>query len=222
MKHLVFLAAAVGVVLMTAPAHADFAAISHNLLNGQADTSYNAGTGEFRVYSTVNNSLSLYDPGPATLPGAITNAVIDLSTFFDSVLLNPSRAKFLGGTLSLTFDYDADGAGPGLATSHELSGTIDHIDFTISPAGPLWKMDGAGLWNALVKNLPGSGLWPTTLSSIDSLTIVFNQNLSNWDWENDSLTGRAETQYSLLPTPEPTTVLVLVLGGFCLGKRRSA
>lgn len=203
-----------------APAYATYTAISHNLLNGVADTNYNANTGEFRVFSTINNTLSLYDPGPATLTGSISNTVIDITTYFDQVLLGPSRANFTGGSLMLTFDYDADGAGGNPATSHQLGGPIGNIEFTISPLGPLWKMDGAGFWNATTINLPGSGSWPSVASLIDSLTIVFNQDLSNWDWENDSLTGRAETQYSLLPVPEPAGASLLVIGALALLRRR--
>lgn len=220
MRHVSSLLAIAAAFMALAPAEATYTSISHNLLNGVSDTSYNAVNGEFRIFSTVNNGVSLFDPGPVTLPGSISNASIDIVTYFDSVLVGPSRALFTTGSLDLTFDYDADGPGGNLPTSHQLSGPIGAIEFTISPVGPLWKMDGAGTWSALIQNLPGSNNWPSVASLIDSLTIVFNQDLSNWDWDNDSLTGRAETQYSLLPVPEPAAVTLLALGALALIKRR--
>ena len=214
-KCAVLMMAAVGLVLVSAPASAQYASIQHNLFNGVGDTTFDPGTGEFRIHATTSNLLTLNDPTP--LSGVIANTVIDLSTTFNQVL-GTGQAQFTGGFLSLTFDFDG--------SPYEISGPITGVLFEISQVGPNSKIDGLGRWTATTKNLPGSGIWPDGggFSSLDSLTLAFGQDLSNFDWENQALNGRVESLYSLFPNdsaiPEPATLSMLALGAIAMLRRR--
>lgn len=223
-KGLVAAITAIAMVAVAAPAQAAYSSIAHNLINGMSDTSFDSGSGAFSISSNSSNLLSLFDPGPAPLVGTISNAVINLDTTFDSVLLGPPRALFTGGNLSLTFDYDPDGVGPAPVEPSEISGPITAMVFEVKPFGPRWQLDGAARWTATTVNLPGSHIWPaTTYSSVDSLSIVFDQDLSSWMFDTD-LVGRVETQYSLFPSdtviPEPASLALLALGALALVRRR--
>ena len=200
-----------------APTFADYQSIQHNLINGVGDTTFNATTGVFNVSANTRDLLTLNDP--TALGGAIQNTVINLSTTFNQILPGPV-AQFVGGSLSLTFDYD-DGGG---FQSYEISGPITGMLFEINAATPS-KIDGLGRWTATTVNLPGSNVWPDGggFSSVDSLTFAFGQDLSNFDWRED-LTGRVETLYSLFPddraVPEPATLALLAFGALALARKR--
>ncbi|HRX85745.1 MAG TPA: PEP-CTERM sorting domain-containing protein, partial [Phycisphaerae bacterium] len=136
-------------------------------------------------------------------------------------------AQFVGGSLSLTFSYDADGAGPGLPVpGYEISGPITGMLFEINSTSPtLSTIDGLGRWTATTVNLPGTNVWPVNniFSSIDSLTVAFGQDLSNFDWTT-GITGNVQSQYALTPddhaTPEPASFALLALGALAVGRRR--
>jgi hypothetical protein len=220
-------ALAAGLILATGSAQAAYTSISHNLINGTADTFFNSGTGAFSVHSVNANLVSLFDPGPTTLIGTISNAVFDLNTTFNQILVTQDgpRAQFVGGSLSLSFNFDPDGIGGAPATPHIISGPITGMLFGVTSTGPTTgRLDGEGRWTATNVNLPGSGVWPAlNFSSIDSLTLVFNQSLAGWMF-NSNLTGRGETQYSLFPndssTPEPATLGLLAIGAAAMLRRR--
>lgn len=221
------LAALGGLLLATSSAQAVYTAIGHNLINGTADTFYNSTTGVFNVHSTNSNLLTLTEDTGIILGGVVSNAVVDLTTTFNSILTSPTRALFTGGTMSLTFNFDPDGVGPAPVGSYGISGPIDAMAITVTSTGPTTgRLDGDARWTATTVNLPGSGVWPAmTFSAIDSLTLEFGQNLAGWLF-NTNLTGRAETQYSLYPTdpgniPEPATMGLLAIGAAALLRRRS-
>lgn len=220
-KSIVILGVLAGLVLV-APASAQYTSIQHNLLDGFGDSSFDPNTGAFIIDADAAlapgvNNLTLNDP--AALTGTITNTRIHIETTFNQII--GTQAQFVGGTLSLTFDFDG--------IPREISGPITGMLFDppqqLSPT--VWKIDGIGRWTATTVNLPGSGNWPDGggFSSLDSLTLAFNQNLAGFDWENDALDGRVESQYSLYPndsaTPEPASLLLLALGGAAVLRRRS-
>ena len=146
---------------------------------------------------------------------------MSVNTFFSHVYLDAGvpKAFFTGGDVSLTFDYD-DGVNP--ITSHELSGPIEQMVFNVTSTTTI---AGAGLFDALTANLPGSGVWPALdLSTLKSLTVVFGGDLSEFDWYGDDLVGgRIESLVTFLPdesgVPGPATLLLL-LPGVALLRRR--
>ncbi|MCB9849802.1 MAG: PEP-CTERM sorting domain-containing protein [Phycisphaerales bacterium] len=227
-KGILSLACIAAIGVMASHAAADYSSIYQNLLNGVDDTNFDPNTGEFTIDSIGTDLITLTDFG-VPLTGTISNSEMHMNTFFNTVdfVLGEFRGKFTGGNFSLTFDYDADGVGPGLPTSHEISGPITAIWFLPSDFLGLGRLDGLGRWTATTVDLPGSDIWPDGggFSSWDSFTIDFSTSLSNFDWETDDLSGRTETQYTLLPNdaaiPEPATFALVAFGTLAMLRRRS-
>jgi hypothetical protein len=199
---------------LAAPALADYTSIQANLIDLVSDTSFDGTT--LSVMSNTANNLTLNDP--TSIGGSITNLVLNLETYFDSVFFNPGpKALFVGGNVSLTFDHNG--------SPYELSGPISGMVFQITTTSPtLSQISGEGLFDAFA-DLPGSNIWPATgLSSIKSLTFAFQMNLAGFDWENGTLEGgRIESLMTFLPddsaVPAPAA-LALLLPGFALLRRR--
>jgi hypothetical protein len=216
------LTAVLASMLVVGSASAAYDSIQHNLFtNFNGNTSFNPGTGEFLVTETTSNLLTLNDPLPLT--GVVTNAQTTISTFFQGIVPGPA-ALFTGGSISLTFDYDPDGAGPDPVGSYGISGPITGMFFEVT-AGPNSSIDGLGRWTATTVNLPGSGIWPDGggFSSIDSLSVAFAQDLTGFDWASE-LQGDIRTLYSLFPDdraiPEPATAALVAFGALALIRRR--
>ncbi len=213
---------AVAVLMFVAsPALAQYGSIAHSLFTDAGfNTSFNAGVLNI---SSSNPGVSLFDPGPGTLPGSVSNVQFDMTSSFTGFDLG--KAQFTGGSISLTFDYTDGGT-----TSHEISGPITGLlfDFPVetAPGSGIYRIDGIGRWTATTKNLPGSGNWDDGggFSSIDSLTLNFGQDLSSFDWAND-VASNGKTAYQLFPNdsavPEPATLALLSLGAFAVLRRRS-
>ena len=95
--------------------------------------------------------------------------------------------------------------------------------FEISQLGTLSRIDGLGDWFATTVNLPGSNVWPgfpNGFSGIDSLSIAFDDDLTNFNWDR-AIVGRVESQYSIFPIPEPATLVLLAFGGLVLSRKRA-
>lgn len=208
---------AIGALVSVAqPAFADYTGIQHNLFDSVYDTTFVDGT-----LSVVGDSDLLTLSDPDALGGAITDAHVELETYFHHVeepAPGDLKAVFWGGDYALTFKYDG--------TPYEISGPVLAMDFRFNdlpePA-ELDMIDGEGLFTAAIKDLPGSGVWPDGggYSSIDSLTIVFDAG-TMWDWYQDFNEG--ETIYSLAPNdgaaPEPAAMVLLAAGALGMLRRR--
>lgn len=231
-RGIIYLTAGV-VALLALPTYGTITSVQHSLIDGQPDTAYNATTGVFTVAKTNANVLSVNEDG-TKVTGTVSNAAVSLVTYFDSYDSVNKIGKFKGGSYMLTFDFD-DGGGGG-AVSYQLSGSIAGMQFKVTQvlAGPISKIEGQGLWKAIVKDLPGiagphTGVWNDggLRSSINSMTLAFNYDLTNYNYQDFSVTdGRIETQYQLWPSPvavpEASTVVLLAAGAMGLIRRRRA
>jgi hypothetical protein len=203
------------VAIVAQPAIASYTSIEHNLIDNIAETNYVGGV---LTISQANDAVTLNDPGP--LPGTITNAVVSLTTTFNSFnpLSNPpyGTATFVGGSFSLNFDYNSQ--------PYSIAGPISGMIMKVGSASPLLSViNGEGLFNA-VASLPGSNDWPATaLSSIHALTLQVGTDLTGFDWSTD-WSAPGETLYTLTPdesaAPEPASLLMLVLGLAMLRRSR--
>ncbi|NLX14289.1 MAG: hypothetical protein GXY44_11635 [Phycisphaerales bacterium] len=203
----------VSLLAITLPVWAEYVSIQGNLVDGVVDTTFFPDTGRLLIEQS-SNLVTLNDP--LALPGVINNGHVRIETFLHNV--SGLTAVFWGGSFSLTFDYNDE--------PFELSGPISAIQLNINVFTENFStIDGEGLWSAAAKQLPGSGVWPDGggFSSIDSLTLVFNQDLSQYDWA-EPIYG--ETVWSIIPNdsaiPEPATLALLVLGSLELLRRRTA
>lgn len=203
------------VAILVQPVFASYTSIEHNLIDGIGDTSY---TGGVLTISQALDTVTLNDPAP--LPGTVTNAVVSLSTTFNSfdplANLPYGRATFTGGSIALTFDYNGQ--------PYSIGGPIDGMLLGVgSASSTLSTINGEGLFSATA-SLPGSNDWPASgLSSIHALTLRVGANLANFDWSTD-WTAPGETLYTLTPdesaAPEPASLLLLVLGFAMLRRSR--
>jgi len=202
------------VVAITQPVLADYASIAHNLFDGTADTSYDAGTGVFTISQSGNNNLSLNDPNK--LLGTVTNTNVSIQTNFHHT--SGSEIWFTGGQIDLTFNYDG--------SPYYMRGPIDGLVLGVEfiPGANLTRISGQGLYTA-TEDLPGSGNWLATgFSSIKTMTLEFSGvDYSGWDG-SESFSGPAETQYTLYPNdsavPEPVTIILLAVGLLGMVHRR--
>jgi hypothetical protein len=217
----------VAFLLMGQPVLGSYTSIQHNLIDGMNDTNFDAGTGMLTWHSESNN-MTLNDGG--VLPGVITNTTVDLTTNFSA--FDGTDAIFTGGFYSLTFDHGNPMHG-NPASSYEISGPIVAMKFEVDTgtATPTFsQIDGEGQFTATTVNLPGSGVWSAAgNSSIDSLTLAFGVDLTNFLW-NEKIGGRfgqglLQTQYSIVPSevafPEPASLGLLLLGSIGLLCRRA-
>lgn len=201
----------------------DYTTIEHNLLGGGYDTSFDGTT--LRVYQIAANNLTLYaDSGQKF--GEVTNAVVDLWTTYDhfdpAVEANypNGSAWFTGGNYSLSFTFTPTG---GTAGNYWISGPMDVLKVGATSA---YYLTGEGRWTATSVNLPGPDEWitgPDGWSGIHSLTLNVGANMLEFDWDRGSF-SQGNTQYSISPTanaiPEPGALLLLILGGIGLLRRR--
>jgi hypothetical protein len=212
------------VAAMSTTTFAAYVSISHNLVNGQGDTTYNPGTQELMISASGANLITLNDP--SAIAGTVSNGLVQLTTNFHTVN-GSGAAVFNGGSYLLSFDFDADGPGPGPALSYSIGGPIFAMEFTLVAITPtFYQIDGSGLFTASTVNLPGSGIWPDGggYSTIDSLSLGFNGNIAGWNWDGTFPGSRVETTYSIVPNPngvpEPASLALLAAGAMTLIRRR--
>lgn len=224
-KRIIFGLIAGGLVAaMSSSAFASYVSISHNLVDGQGDTTYNPGTQELMISASGANLITLNDP--SALAGTVSNGLVQLTTNFHTIN-GQGAAVFNGGSYLLSFDFDADGPGAGLPQSYSIGGPIFAMEFTINPITPsFYTIDGSGLFTASTVNLPGSGIWPDGggMSTIDSLSLGFAGNILGFDWSGTFPGSRVETTYSIVPNPngvpEPASLALLAAGAMTLIRRR--
>lgn len=214
------------VAMSAAPAFGTYVSIQHNLIDGTPDTNFVGGA---LTISSASTDLELNDDdltGP-TAPD-VSNVSVFMETFFHSFdpMAGPfGEAKFTGGSFTLKFDYQGSAG-----QTYEISGPVVGMVFGVTQithlGGGDWLtiVEGAGLWNALVKALPGSNDWPDGggWSSFNALTLRIGSDLTGWEWDSDVTGG--QTLYTLTPddsaVPEPATLMLLTLGGAVLLRRR--
>jgi hypothetical protein len=214
-KKLAVLIATIFLASLTGPAWATYESIQGNLADEITDTFFDVDTGQFSI-SQDSNAITLNDPTP--LGGTITNGTVNLETWFSGFDPVTGNAQFTGGSFMLTFDFDG--------TPYEISGPIEAMVFETNVYTPSYStLDGEGLWTAATTNLPGSNDWPDggEFSSIKTLTMAFNEDLTDWAWDAD-LVASAESLYTLWPDdtaiPEPASLVLVALGSLMLYRRR--
>ena len=227
MKTASVLVACLAVLLLAGPAQATISSVQANLLTGTNDTTFDPVGTQTLVISEATVGLDLVDVNDDGIPLPIVtdNVVFNLTTTLDHVGVDGlgTYADFRGGTVSLTFDVTSPAPDVG---SYELSGDVAGIIFRIgSTSEYLSYINGEGLWKALTADLPSPNDWaamyPPDLSSIDTLTLVFGEDLSGYNWD-EALVGESTVQ--MWPNdnavPEPASLVLLTLGGLALLRRR--
>lgn len=210
------------VALLAIPAMADYTSIQHNLIgDGSPDTSYANGVLSISAaIPGVDNTLALNDT--AISGGTISNTSVSLVTYYSGMdpNIHGGAAIFTGGSFSLKFDYNGS-----TGQAYEISGPISGMAVWLGAASDSYSvLNGQALFDAGNPVLPGSGVWPDGggLSSINSLTLTFGQNLSGFTW--DVPLNASDTQYTITPDdtaiPEPASALFLALGLVAVIRRR--
>lgn len=171
-------------------------------------TFYDAGTGVLDLTVENNPLVALNDPFP--LAGVVQNATLHLISAFDRVgsVSSAEYALFRGGSVSLTFEYDA-GSG---AQMFEISGRIQMLAAEWSNFGSDQSaLDFYGAWYPEAANLPGSNVWPNNnlRCTIEGFVLIPSGALT-WDPHAESLDTRTGVISSLFPEWGP-------LGGISVG-----
>ncbi len=201
----------------------DYTTIEHGLLGGGYDTSFDGTT--LRVQQSPANNLTLLtDSGQ--IYGEVANAAVDMWTtyshFDPTVEANypNGSAWFTGGNYSLSFTFTPTG---GTAGNYYISGPMDVLKVGATSA---YYVSGEGRWTATSISLPGPDEWITGAdgwSGIHSLTLNVGIDMLSFDWDTGTF-AKGNTVYNISPTanaiPEPTALLLLVLGSVGLLRRR--
>lgn len=224
MKRLGKVALAVALMAVATPALADMISVQTNLANGIQDSNYNAGTltiAEGPLSGVTTTNATIGGTYPTGGDPVYTNTAFSLTTYFDQVISVSGTpwARFLGGSVSLTFDLGAN--------SYELSGPINVLLARVTAANQFVStIQAEGLFQSLIANMPEpwavSGL--SGLSSIDSLIFDIGEDLSSFNWNTGEWLGMAEATVQMVPNdgaiPEPATMALLALGGLAVLRRR--